>query len=58
MIICTLNEKAMIFLLTLTGVGFFENVREWAYNLGHNIVELYDVLIQIWLTTCKTKHAI
>ena len=25
------------------------------YNLGHNILELYNVLIQIRLTTSKTK---
>ena len=28
------------------------------YNLGHNILELYNVLIQIRLTTSKTKHDI
>ena len=26
------------------------------YNLGHNILELYNVLVQIQLTTSKTKR--
>ena len=26
------------------------------YNLGHNIFELYNVLVQIQLTTSKTKR--
>ena len=25
------------------------------YNLGHNILELYNILVQIRLTTSKTK---
>ena len=25
------------------------------YNIGHNILELYKVLIQTWLTTSTTK---
>ena len=29
-----------------------------AYNLGHNILELYNVLVQILLTTSKTKRDI
>ena len=29
-----------------------------AYNLGHNILELYNVLIQTRLTTSKTKRDI
>ena len=28
------------------------------YNLGHNIFELYNVLVQIQLTTSKTKRDI
>ena len=28
------------------------------YNLGHNILELYNVLVQIRLTTSKTKRDI
>ena len=28
------------------------------YNLGHNILELYNVLVQIQLTTSKTKRDI
>ena len=28
------------------------------YNLGHNILELYNVLVQIQLTTSKTEHDI
>ena len=28
------------------------------YNLGHNILELYNVLAQIRLTTSKTKRGI
>ena len=28
------------------------------YNLGHNILELYNVLVQIRLTTSKTKRHI
>ena len=39
------------------------NVALWkwfylAYNLGHNILELYNVLVQIQLTTSKTKRNI
>ena len=30
----------------------------WNYNLGHIILELYNVLIQIRLTTSKTKRDI
>ena len=29
-----------------------------AYNRGHNILELYSVLVQIRLTTSKTKRDI
>ena len=29
-----------------------------AYNLGHNILELYNVLVQIRLATSKTKRNI
>ena len=28
------------------------------YNLVHNILELYNVLIETWLTTSKTKRDI
>ena len=28
------------------------------YNLGHNILELYNVLVQTQLTTSKTKRDI
>ena len=28
------------------------------YNFGHNILELYNVLVQIRLTTSKTKRDI
>ena len=28
------------------------------YNLGHNILELYNVLVKIRLTTSKTKRDI
>ena len=28
------------------------------YNLGHNILKLYNVLVQIRLTTSKTKRDI
>ena len=28
------------------------------YNLGHNIFDLYNILIQIRLTTSKTKFVI
>ena len=28
------------------------------YNLGHNILELYNVVVQIRLTTSKTKRDI
>ena len=28
------------------------------YNLGHNILEFCNVLVQIWLTTSKTKRDI
>ena len=30
----------------------------FVYNLGHNILEPYNVLVQIRLTTSKTKRAI
>ena len=30
----------------------------WTYNLGHNIFELYDILVEIRLTTSKKKHGI
>ena len=30
----------------------------FVYNLGHNILELYNVLVQIRLTTSKTKRGI
>ena len=26
-----------------------------SYNLGHNILELYNALVQVWFTTNKTK---
>ena len=29
-----------------------------SYNLGHNILELYNVLVEIQLITSKTKHSI
>ena len=32
--------------------------RQRNYNLGHNILELYNVLVQIRLTTSKTKRDI
>ena len=28
------------------------------YNLCKNILELYNVLVEIWLTTSKMKHDI
>ena len=31
---------------------------ELVYNLGHNILELYNVLVEIRLTTIKTKRGI
>ena len=31
---------------------------ELVYNLGHKILELYNVLVQIRLTTEKMKHDI
>ena len=30
----------------------------FVYNLGHNILELYNILAQIRLTTSKTKRGI
>ena len=35
-----------------------KNVSIINYNLGHNIMELYNVLVQIRLTTSKTKRDI
>ena len=32
--------------------------RKFSDNLGHNILGLYNVLVQIRLTTSKTKHDI
>ena len=34
------------------------NMRQRDYNHGHNILELYNVLIQTQLTTSKTKRDI
>ena len=36
------------------------NLRKWQKtdHLGHNILELYDVLVQVRFTTCKTKRDI
>ena len=31
---------------------------ELVYNLGHNILELYNVLVQVRLTTSKTQRDI
>ena len=35
-------------------------LRKWQKtdHLGHNILELYDVLVQVRFTTCKTKRDI
>ena len=37
---------------------FTQVVNLITYNLGHNILELYKVLIQTQLTTSKTKRGI
>ena len=45
---------------------FSRNLNHWkrrakrnlSDNLGHNILKLYNVLVQIRLTTSKTKHEI
>ena len=37
---------------------FTNNFPLSTYNLGRNILELYNVLVQIRLTTSKTKHDI
>ena len=35
-----------------------KKVRSFIYNLGHNILELCNALVQIRLTTSKTKRGI
>ena len=35
-----------------------ESKKKFSDNFAHNILELYDVSVQIWSTTKKTKHDI
>ena len=35
-----------------------QNIMNMIYNVGHNIFELYNVLVQIQLTTSKPKYDI
>ena len=39
-------------MVTLAFIGHEEN----SYDLGHNILEVYNFLVQIGLTTSKTKR--
>ena len=37
---------------------YLQSLNGTSYNLGHNILELYNVLVQIQLTTSKAKRDI
>ena len=47
-----------------TSAPSFKQFRDYSvfqlqtYNLGHNISELYNILVEIRLTTSKKKHSI
>ena len=51
----TTNEKLLITIATFLKKGQVLSKSSDIYNPGHNILELYNVLVQIRFTTSKTK---
>ena len=59
------TEMLMLFLRSKLNITFsktlsyyLQSLNGTSYNLGHNILELYNVLVQIQLTTSKAKRDI